>query len=289
MPSLLGHAAAWLRAPGNQLDYVLRSHLGRRRSRVTLPVESLAQLFEGLPAAAATAALAAEARLRRDFDLTTLAGHSTRLVYAENLALLERLEALRTAAGAAGWPAAGADVAAVDVGSGVFQYATALQRWLERAGSAVPRAVALLGVEIDGYRRYRGGGTRADHATAHAALAGTGTRFLVADFQTLALPVQDVVTMFYPFLSAYPLLRWGSPLHHLRPRALLARAVACLRPGGVLVVANQTRAEHQRLARLLAEQPVQCRAVVSFASAWLPYAERTRDRIGSWWQKQSMP
>jgi SAM-dependent methyltransferase len=289
MPSLLGHAAAWLRAPGNQLAYAVRSRLRRRRGHAVLPREPVADWCRELPAAARTAAAAAGARLRARFDLDALAAQSTRLVYAENLALLDRLEALRHAADSAGWPVAGAAVAAVDVGCGAFQYATALHRWLATAGSPGRRPVALLGVEIDGYGRYRDGATRADHAAAHAALAGGGTRFSVADFQDLELPPQDVVTLFYPFLSAYPLLRWGSPLHHLRPRSLLARAVAAVRPGGVLVVVNQTEAEHRRLLRGLADQPVRCLATVPFASALVPYAERTAGRVGTWWQKQALP
>ena len=69
-------------------------------------------------------------------------------------------------------------------------------------------------------------------------------------------PAVDVATAFFPFLSAYTCLQWGLPLSRLRPRQLVQRAVATVRPGGWLVVVNQTSAERAELARLLADQPI---------------------------------
>lgn len=283
MPSLLGHAAAWLAAPGNQLAYAVRSTLRWRRGKVALPTEPMDSLLDHLPAAARADAVQRVRGLEQEFDLAALARQATRLVYAENLALIDRLEALRRAAGFEVGGSGAQPLAAVDVGCGVFQYAAGLQRWLRFAGTGAPREVVLLGVEIDGFGIYRDGSSRADHAAAHAALAGPGTRFQVADIRRLVLPPQDVVTMLFPFLSAYPLLRWGAPLHHLRPRAVLAAAVGALRPGGLLVVVNQTAAEGERLRALLAGQPVRCLGAVPFASELVPYAERTADRVGSCW------
>lgn len=287
VPSLLQHSLALLRAPANQLAFAVRSRLRWSKGPVQLPHEDKAVPLPWLEGAAAREAVRCLARLVADYDLAALQEHSTRLVLAENVDLLVRL---RDLLGDLPSPvAAGTTLAAIDVGCGLFQYATALQRGLARVGGGAPHRVLLRGVEIDGFGIYRDGHSRADHARAHAALAGGGVGFEVADFARLELPPQDVVTMFYPFLSAYPLLRWGSPLTHLGPRRLLQRAVAALRPGGWLLVASQTDAEFVRLRDLLRALPVRLVRQVRFAGRFVPYADRTLDRVGSLWVREVVP
>ncbi len=283
MPTLLRRSLALLRAPANQLAFAVRSRLRWSRGAVRLPHEDKRDLFDWLEGEARSVAEARAAQLEARFDLAALRRCSSQLVFAENLALLDRLVRL---AGSDPVPT-GADgsVSALDIGSGVFQYATALQRWLRQDAVAPSRPVALRGLEIDGFGVYRDGHSRADHAIAHAALAGPGTSFEVGDVTRLCLPPQDVVSLFFPFLSAYPLLRWGSPLTHLRPRRLLRRAVATVRVGGWLVIANQTVAEFERLRALLAGQPLQFVRQVPFGSDLVPYAARTVGRVGSLWQR----
>ncbi|MBL8748654.1 MAG: hypothetical protein JNK78_05810 [Planctomycetes bacterium] len=278
MATLLRRCMAALRAPGNELAFAVRSGLGWQRGPADLVNEEKAGLF----------APGASTRVRRlvaRFDLGDLERRSTIAAWAGNLALLENLEALtrgiaipRTASGA---------VRAIDVGSGDFHYATALQRWLSRHGEpAEPRAVVLRGFEIDGHGIYRDGHSRADHARSHAALAarpGDVVRYEVADAASVRLPEQDVVTMLFPFLTAYPALRWGMPLSRWRPRRLVRRVVRSLRPGGLLVVVNQTADELERLRRLLADEPLEWLATASFATDLGPSAERTADRVGSVW------
>ncbi len=279
MANLLARTAALLRAPANELAFPLRASLRWSRG---LPAPH-DEPKDGLFAAPAAAARAAD--LRERFALGRLHAQSTRRVYAANLALLDRLEALF--AGEAIAPG-GADgvLAAVDVGCGDFHYATALLQFL-RLGGAAPRPVALRGIELDGHGVYRDGHSRADHARQHAELAATGggsARFEVANFLRVRLPPQDVVTMFYPFLTAYPLLRWGLPLSQLRPRALLQGAAAALRPGGCLVLVHQTDAEAGRARRLLDDGPLRLVREVPFASALDLDPAATRDRVGAIWR-----
>jgi hypothetical protein len=283
MASAWDRSLALLRAPGNEIAFALRRHLRWSRGAATLPTESKQGLFAGC--GAEPAAAARERELRRRYDLTALAARSTRAVYRRNLALLDRLEAL--AAGERLPTAADGGLTAVDIGAGDFHYATALQRWLAAAAGEPgrPAAVRLRGVELDGHGIYRDGHARADHACAHAALAGPGVSYEVADFLRLTVAPVDVALLIHPFLGAYPLLRWGLPLSRLRPRRLLRHAVATVRSGGVLVVVNQTEAEFERLQRLLADQPVALRRRVAFAERLSPEPERTADRVGSWWQR----
>ena len=291
MPSLLQAALSVLRAPANELAFALRSRLRWSRGRVTLANEDKGELFAFLPPAERAAAERRAQQWRRWPELQRLAGHSSRTTWLDALARLDGLERL---VGDHELPV-GDDgmVRALDVGCGDFRYATALAAWLARHGQRpgqAPRQVVLRGIELDGHGVYRDGHARADHAAAHAGLAADGggdVQFQVADFTRRRWPEQDVVTMFFPFLSAHACLQWGVPLSRLRPRRLLARAVAAVRPGGWLLVVDQTPAEHRRLVELLAGKPVQPLATASFASALVPWAERTAGQVASLWLRQA--
>ena len=69
------------------------------------------------------------------------------------------------------------------------------------------------------------------------------------------------------------------------PGRLLRRAVAALRPGGWLLVSNQTTAEFARLRTLLEGQPIELVRQMSFATDLVPQAARTADRVGSLWRR----
>lgn len=289
MPSVLQAAATWLRAPAVELSFLVRSALRWRRGAPTLANEDKHGLFDGLPVDVAAAAAAWDATALRDHALAPLRAQSSRAHWLASLQHLAGLQRLAAQAGAVAPCGPDGVVRAIDAGCGDFHYAFALQRWLAHAGSALPsRPVVLRGVEFDGYGVYRDGRSRADHGAAHAALAsrdGATVRYEVADFAQRRWPQQDVVSMFFPFLTAHACLRWGAPVSRLRPRRLVRAAVATLRPGGWLVVVDQTAAERRALARLLADQPVVLRAETPWACGFVPWAARTREQIGSLWQR----
>ncbi|MBX3463726.1 MAG: hypothetical protein KF830_11175 [Planctomycetes bacterium] len=280
MPAWWRSCAALLRAPANELAFALRAGFAWSRGAAVLPHEPK----PGPGREPVAGSDGATERMRR-YDLAALWARSTQAVFAKNLALLANLERLTAGVDLGLGPDA---VRALDAGSGDFHYATALQRFLSRHGAQRPRAVELLGCEIDGHGIYRDGHSRADHARAHAALADEppgAVRYAVADAARLTLPPQDVVTLFFPFLTVYPLLQWGLPLSRWRPRRLLRRLVAALRPGGWLLVANQTAAEYERLGALLADLPMVRERAVPFASELVPEPERTVGQIGSLWRR----
>ena len=277
MASAIVRALALLSAPGNAVRFSMRQRLGSA-GMARLQNERKDALFAHLPAREREQAWRREQELCDRYDLARLHGMSSLLHYAENVALLDLLE--RSAVPLAAPP--DVPLRAIDVGSGPFPYATAMQRFLARAGGA---GVALTGVEIDGNGRYRDGTPRAAHGRAHAALAGQRVEYRVDDFTRMLLPTQDFVSMLFPFLTAYPLLRWGLPLRVLQPRRLLERAADRLRSGGVLLVVNQTEAEFVRLQRLMNGLPLWLERSSSWRTSLVPYAEQTEDRFGSWWRR----
>ena len=97
----------------------------------------------------------------------------------------------------------------IDIGCRNGSYLPALRRLFPNA--------ELLGVELDSLRRYWNLYRRADYARAYAQACGA--RVLFGDFkelstESLRLPAQGAVliTLFYPFVSERPCLKWGLPV-----------------------------------------------------------------------------
>lgn len=277
MATALRRALTLLRAPTNGVAFAVRSKVRWSRGAPAPRNEAKDDLFRWLAPRQRVLARAREHGLREHYDLQALRGASEQLCYCENVALLDALERLFAERSPV---AAGASLRAVDVGSGDFRYATALQRFLARKGVDEPRPVALLGIEVDGHGIYRDGHSRADHARAHAALAGDGTGYEVADFLTRTLGTQDAVSMLFPFLTRHALLAWGLPLRFHRPQDLVARAASVLRPGGILCSLHQTASERDAMLELATAQPLQKVREVPLPSDLVPYRERTAERWG---------
>ena len=267
--------------PSNSLSYQLRARLRWSRGAPQLANESKDELFGWLAEAERRVVERRERQLRDRYDLQDLWLRSKQLHYLENLGWLDGFEPLLSGLQLP----TGEDrlLRAVDVGCGLFQYATALHRTLARGGRGEPRRVVLRGIEVDGHGVYPDFHSRADHARAHASLASSDVSFEVADFLKKRLPQQDVVTMLFPFLTCYPLLDWGLPIGFHRPRRMLQHAVATLREGGMLVVVNQTETEYARLCELLAGLPVERVRSRQMTTRLVPYTERTADRRASVW------
>lgn len=147
----------------------------------------------------------------------------------DNLDVLHMLDRVRQAVE---WTAP-ERIVALDVGAKNFYYAPALHAFW----SAQATVDELVGVEVDAYRVYRNGYSRADYAAAY--MAGLpGARFVAADIRSWHEPA-DVVTLMFPFVVPYPLIKWGLPLRLLAPEAILAHVWGLLKPGGLLIVINQ--------------------------------------------------
>ena len=127
-----------------------------------------------------------------------------------------------------------------DVGCASFWYASALQAFFR------PRE--LVGVEVEGYRRFKDGHARIDYASGYVG-ALPNARFVVADYTNLELPA-DVVTAWFPFLTPGAILAWRLPLSMLQPERLFARIRRNLTRDGRLVMVNNGTEEAGRAARL---------------------------------------
>jgi SAM-dependent methyltransferase len=120
-----------------------------------------------------------------------------------------------------------------DVGCASFWYAATL--------AAFFRPRQLLGVDLEGHRLFRDGRTRIDYAAGYVARV-PHARFVVGDYRRHAEPA-DLITAWFPFLSAPALLAWRLPLSLLDPAGLFGRIRRNLTPGGLFVMVNHGPAE----------------------------------------------
>lgn len=290
IPYRLWVLLAYTRIPGNAFSFWVRKTLRWSRGIPELPDESKAGLFAYLHGDGARAE-ARERELRERYDLGPLRARSTAANYRKNLYLIDILE--RATQGLDFPPPAAEKLRAADVGSQDFHYAFGVERWLSRANrapGATPRALALEGVEVDGHGIYPDFRSRRDWARAYAAQTGNpDVTYRVADFARDPGGPYDVITWFYPFVTAHHLLLWGLPLGLYRPAALVERAFAALKPGGMMAVTAHTEKEHLlflgrgRAAgfRLLREGPAR--------SLLVDFHADVEDRRFSIWTKPGKP
>lgn len=274
MPRPVKRVLAWLRAPLNALHFTVRRSLRLSLGVPVLVDEPKDGLFDYLPEPAVGEAYRRESELRERYELAPLRACSTRLVYRDNLYLLDALESVTSGI----TPPAPGSLRAVDVGSQSFTYAFALERFLSRWGGH-RRAVTLAGVEVDGWVVLRDLRSRRDHALAHVRSTGNpAVTYRVADFSVSDDRELDVVTLFYPFLTRYALLQWGLPLRLYAPERLIRRAFEALRPGGLLIVFNQTEVERNLLIRLIDGLDGEIERSEAIGSTLVTYLDETADR-----------
>jgi SAM-dependent methyltransferase len=265
-----------LKAPLNHLSFWLRQRLHWQRGLPPLPDEPKEGLFADFPARERQAAELLEQNLRHHFALENLYQHSSQHDYRDNLYLIEALRQLC------------ADVVlpeqlhALDVGCKNFHYAPGLYQFLCHWQG--PRQVELTGIELDGYGIYADGFSRADYGHAWAQQADpTHVHFRVADVLALKGSSFELITCFYPFMTAAALLNWGLPLRCFQPQALLAHCWELLTPGGRLILFHQTAQEANIAQQYLGTETL-CRALPLDLNL-VTYYPQTRDRHMRLWQK----
>lgn len=147
----------------------------------------------------------------------------------------------------------------VDVGSkngGYFPALCAVAKTLNPAFN-------LVGIELDAYRYYEDGATRAGYGRGMAQALHPNVRYEVADFcewQPLFCDGQaQVVSCFLPFLHLHTHKTWGLTQRSFKPLKHLNAMWNALAPGGLLVLSNQNAHEAQMqkelIQRFVAEKP----------------------------------
>jgi SAM-dependent methyltransferase len=127
-----------------------------------------------------------------------------------------------------------------DIGCASFWYAAALDAFFH------PKS--LVGVEVEGYRRFKDGRTRIDYARGYTESL-PNARFVIADYLSFDQRA-DLITAWFPFVTPAAILAWRLPLSLLCPERLFERIARNLRDGGLFVMINHGAAEADAAARL---------------------------------------
>jgi len=224
----------------NLFDYPLRQLFHWRRKGLRIKNEPKEDLFAHLEETNHSQTQAIADRLFREYHLDSLYSTSSRDNYRENLYYLSMLESAFTAVN----PSLPARLFAADIGPSHWFYVQALYAALKRWRDPEGRDVTLSGFEGDAYRVYADFYSRYDHARAHIADL-PGVEFIPFAFRPQPA-AYDIITLFFPFIFLKDHLEWGLPATQFDPTALLQNAWLSLKPGGLLIIANQGNSEQQK-------------------------------------------
>ncbi len=174
-----------------------------------------------------------------------------------------------------GWRASGlprpAGGALCDIGCASFWYAATLDAFFKPA--------TLLGVEVEGHRLFRDGRSRVDYAAGYLRSV-PGARFVVADYARFESPA-DVITAWFPFVTAGAILAWRLPLSLLTPQAMMRQIHHNLAPQGVFFMVNHGHAEAGVAHELCAAAGLRLRA--EWFGPGVVNPGRETPPVLSWW------
>lgn len=256
----------WLHVLRNTVDYPLRQLFRWRRKGYAIHHESKDNLFATLPAEQRLRAWQQCRKLVTDYHLEPLYLNSDVELFLKNLYYLDILE-MGLGKHATEWTPF---LHAVDIGASDWFYAPALAaflRWCRR--DAQPRQVQMEGFEPDAYRVYADYYSRYDHALVNIR-GMEGVNYIPLAFRENADAYQ-VVTLFFPFVFAHDHLEWGLPMGLYHPNGVLQAAWNSLTPGGMLLIVNQGKAEHQAQRRQMEDAGIPVETAAQFESIYYHY------------------
>ncbi len=160
-----------------------------------------------------------------------------------------------------------------DVGCASFWYAAALDAFFS--------PTRIVGVDVEGHRLFRDGHTRIDYANGYLA-PFSDARFVVADYRDVDLRA-EIITAWFPFVTAAALLAWRLPLSLLDPQALFRRVHANLVPDGMFVLINHGHSEADTAENLC--HAAGLRRLFRFDEPGMLSAHRPRTAILSAWRR----
>lgn len=172
--------------------------------------------------------------LFRRYELSSFTPFFSRATFDEILGTLDLLDRIT--------PSDPVDrpLSVLDVGSKNWAYLAAEAAWVKhRVGASVSE---FSGVEIAGDRYYWDLTTRATRAEyfmeSVEAVAGIHCHYQVSDVRKIQGSFDFVISLF-PFVSEAPHLAWGLKPATFDPEGFHSHLRGLLKPGGVLIMANQ--------------------------------------------------
>ncbi len=130
-------------------------------------------------------------------------------------------------------------IKALDVGSKNWEYVKS-EYYFFKSFSA---DFTLNGIELDPYRLNSNFYNRLEIAKFHTKNL-KNTNYITGDFLEHE-EAYDYIIWILPFITQYPLVKWGLPLKYFKPEEMLNHAFSLLNMGGELLIINQGEKEYE--------------------------------------------
>lgn len=244
----------------NKFDFFIRNQIrfSRKYSGKNEPKEGL---FLNLPPEKTKIIQEKEEYYLKKYNLEKLKNNSTKLTYLENLSVLELLEENLHENNT------DKELKILDIGSKNWSYAFAEYSFFKFL--AGQNNISLTGIELDAYKRYMNLHSRYDYAMYHTKNL-SNTRYIAEDFLEHT-EKYDYIVWFLPFVTRYPLIKWGIPMEYFKPTEMLKHACNLLNPDGKMIITNQNEEEYSIQKRLLTELGISFKEKGEFKSIFPGY------------------
>jgi len=245
----------------NELDFFLRSRI-KFSKKYKGENEAKEGLFNHFPEQKRKTAKEKEKLYLKKYRLENLKNNSTQLNYLENLVTIELLEKYLKVDKQ--------KPAVLDIGSKNWFYAKGEYNFFRY--NNFEKEIRLDGIEIDAFRIYLDLCTRYDYAVYYTQ-GLENCRYLPKNLLNHRKKY-DYITWFFPFLTEYPLLKWGLPLSVFKPVEMLEHAVSLLNPDGQLLIVNQDENEYSIQEQLIQNQNLNYIKAGVFNNSFLDYEHK---------------
>ena len=130
------------------------------------------------------------------------------------------------------------EVSVLDIGSKNWEYVNGEYSFFK----SYAKNLVLNGIELDAYRLNSNFYTRYEIAKFYIKNK-PNAHYIAGDFLEHNKSY-DYIIWILPFITEYPLLRWGLPLKYFKPKEMLSHAVDLLKDKGELLIINQGESEY---------------------------------------------
>lgn len=138
-------------------------------------------------------------------------------------------------------------ISVLDIGSKNWAYVKSEYAFFK----SFAKGLTLNGIELDAYRMYSNFYNR--HEIAKFYIKDLkDTNYIIGDLMEHSQKY-DYIIWILPFITEYPLVKWGLPLKYFKPYEMLIQAYNLLNPGGELLIINQGEEEYSIQQELISK------------------------------------
>ncbi len=131
------------------------------------------------------------------------------------------------------------NISILDIGSKNWEYVKSEYLFF----NSFSKQTYLTGIELDAYRLCTNLYNRYEIAKFHSKDL-PNTNYIAGDFLNHNKKY-DYIIWILPFITKYPLIKWGLPLKYFKPKEMLKHAYNLLNNGGELLIINQGEEEYK--------------------------------------------